>query len=151
MRKTRIESNCQMYSWALHRKLYTDRRCCSSEMSWQRVTVHWNLQCAVETRVTVKLNNCLLWNTESASPEGTAVIYLHVSKTPLLFMALMSRVSPSHLSYNETNTRPQHSNLSEAISHSIMPLYQMMNWHFQCWYGWEMLWYCTISDLTKNK
>lgn len=125
-----------MFEHCSERFARTDRSPCRGEMSWQRVTVHWSIQCVLETRVTVKLNNCLLWNTAHLQREQQWFICM---SQRLLYSTWAScHESLSHLSYSEMNIRPRHSNLSEAISHFIMPLYEMINCHFKCTYGFEM-------------
>lgn len=91
--------NRQMHGrvWTAHRDVCVNRQ----KAPWwraeltQRAEVHWSVQCVLGTRVTAKLNNCLRQITDSASPEGTAVIYLHVSESPLLYTGRMSWVSVS--------------------------------------------------------
>lgn len=60
-----------IYFWA-ELRAPAGRRRRGRDASWQRVAVHWRVQCVLGTCVTVKLNNCLCWITDSASPQGNS-------------------------------------------------------------------------------
>lgn len=126
--KTLIENKCQM-----HREAPTDLRRCGTNMtSWQTVTALWSIQCVLDTPVSLWSSVIVYSETQKAHLQWdfTAMIYLHVSKSPLLRVALVSCVSVSSVIRRREQGTSNSSNLSRAICHVIMALSGMINCYF---------------------
>ena len=91
-------------------------------MSWQTVTVQGSIQRVLETRVTVKRNNCLLLKAH-LQRELTTMIYLHVSKESFTLhgshVVCVSVSSVMHRDEHGTATLPI---CLRHVSRVIMPL-----------------------------